>query len=141
MPPSGSAPGLAPDTARQRRVVRPVRRVADGAASLPNTRPVMGYRVDMLVVAICSARAIACAARLTGTLRLDRRARHRTVGAEHATISRLRPQAGSAAGAFVIESAGVRRHGLGFGYAAVRTSNDRLEDHAFRRRPRCLWWW
>src|SRR6516162_2546557 len=90
-----------------------------------------GMGTDMLVVAICSTRAIARAARLTGTLRLDRRARHRTVGAEHATIFRLRPQAGSAAGAFVIESAGVRRHGLGFGYAAARTSNDRREDHAF----------
>src|SRR5262249_13412763 len=59
------------------------------------------------------------------------RARHRTVGAEHATIARLRPQAGAAAGAFVIESAGIGRHDLRFGHAAMRTSNDRFADHGF----------
>src|SRR5262249_13985963 len=70
-----------------------------------------------------------CGAGLTGTYGLDRRARHRTVGAEHATIARLRPQPCAATGALVKELAGISRHGLGFCGSAIRTGDNGFKDH------------
>jgi hypothetical protein len=68
--------------------------------------------------------------RLTETTRLDRRAHHRTVGTE--------TQQSPGFGRNIVpqpmhskEPAGISRHGLGFGCAAMRTGNDGFKDHGF----------
>jgi hypothetical protein len=73
--------------------------------------------------------AAASGARLARTLGLDRRARNRAVGTEHATVARLRPQHRAAAGAAIDNLAGVRRHGLRFRGGAIRTGDDGFTDH------------
>src|SRR5215469_5690594 len=67
--------------------------------------------------------------RFQGSLRLDWRARRRTVGKEHAAIAWLRLEARAAATAFVKELAGIGRHGLGLGRAAMRASDDGCKYH------------
>ena len=62
-----------------------------------------------------------------GRALLRRRAWARTVGAEHAAISRLRPQQLAASPALVEELARVGRHRLGCRSAAYRTGNRRFE--------------
>src|SRR6516165_2481966 len=67
--------------------------------------------------------------RLTRTLGLGRRARDRAIGTEHATIARLRPQRCAAASTGIEKLAGIGWHGLRFCGAAMRTGDDRFEDH------------
>jgi hypothetical protein len=62
--------------------------------------------------------------------RLDGRARNGPIGAEHATIARLRLQALAAALAIIKEQAGVFRHPFEGLLAAFRTGDGRLLDHA-----------
>ena len=62
-------------------------------------------------------------------LRLDRRTRHRPVGAEHAAVARLRPQRRAALRARIENPAGIRRHRLRFRRCAVRAGDDRFKDH------------
>jgi hypothetical protein len=66
---------------------------------------------------------------LASTHCLDRRARHRAIGAEHATISLLRTQCRAAAGTFVKELAGIGRHGFRFGGSATRAGDNGFKDH------------
>jgi hypothetical protein len=72
------------------------------------------------------ARAARGRAALARTRGLNRRARHRAIGTEHATIARLWLQLRAAAGAFIEELAGIRRHGFRFRERAVRTGDGRL---------------
>src|SRR5262249_50221350 len=69
-------------------------------------------------------------ASLTRTLGLDRRARNRAIGTEHATIARLRPQCRAAAGAGIEKPAGIGRHGLRFRGGAMRAGDDRFKNHS-----------
>ena len=64
-----------------------------------------------------------------GALGLDRRARHRAVGAEHAAIAGLGPQHHAAARACVDDPACVGRHVLNLGSATSRASDDGVIDH------------
>ena len=59
-------------------------------------------------------------------LHLHRRALDRSVGAEHAAVSRLRPQQRLALFALVEELTGIGRHGFMRGMAAVRAGQHRL---------------
>jgi hypothetical protein len=65
----------------------------------------------------------------TGSLHLDWRARHRTVGTEHAAVTWLRLEARAAAGALVKEPACIGRHGLGPGRTAMGARDDGYKDH------------
>ena len=60
---------------------------------------------------------------------LDRRTRHRAVGAEHTAVPRLGLESGSTPGAIIEELAGVGRHGLGGLVPTGWTSQDRLKLH------------
>ncbi len=63
-------------------------------------------------------------------LLLNRRAFHRTEGAEHAAIPRMGAEQHLAAGAFVEELTGVLRHGFLFGRAAMRAGQHGFEKGA-----------
>jgi hypothetical protein len=78
------------------------------------------------MVAILSTRT-GGRATLARAFGLDRRARHRTIGTEYATIARLRLRA--AASAFVEEPTCIGRPGLRFRDGAVRTGDSRLKEH------------
>jgi len=67
--------------------------------------------------------------RLTRPLRLDRRARHRAVRAEHAAVAPLWSQPLATARAIVKVPAGVNRHGFGLCSGAMRAGDDGLKDH------------
>lgn len=60
-------------------------------------------------------------------VRLNRRTRHRTVGAKHAAVTRPRPEYDMATLALVEPLAHVRRHRLGFRVTACRTGERRFE--------------
>jgi hypothetical protein len=81
-------------------------------------------------IALPLSRATASRAGFAGALGLYRRARHRTVGAEYAAITRLRPQPLPAAGAFIKEPAGIGRHGFRFRGGAVRAGDGGFQDHS-----------
>lgn len=59
---------------------------------------------------------------------LDRRARHRAVAAENTAIALFGLETRMACGAVVKEHASIRWHGFGSALAALRTSDDRLQD-------------
>jgi len=59
---------------------------------------------------------------------LNRRALHRTEGAEDAAVTRLGAQHRSAVAAFVEKLAGIRGHGFLLGEAAIRAGQDGFED-------------
>jgi hypothetical protein len=76
--------------------------------------------------------------RLRTALALHRRALHRTVGTEHAAMSRCRPNRRAAAGALIDAKACVVRHRFFAGRSAVRARNDRLKDQVhFRILRKC----
>src|SRR5713101_8813881 len=77
-----------------------------------------------------STRTAGSSSGFTGALGLDRRAWHRTVGAEHATVTLLRTQHRAAPGALVEELAGVGRHTFRFGGSGKRACDDRFKDHS-----------
>src|SRR5215831_7607066 len=74
-----------------------------------------------------------CAARSPGlarTLCLDRWARHRAIGTEHAAITLARTQHRAAAGTSVEELAGIGRHSFRFGGSAKRAGDNALKHHS-----------
>ena len=60
---------------------------------------------------------------------LDRRARNRAIGAEHATVAGLRPQHGAAAAAAIENLAGVDWHLLPLCGSAMRASDHGFNNH------------
>ena len=72
--------------------------------------------------------------RATRTTSLDRRTRYRSIGTEHAAVSRFRLEPLATTLAIIEELARVRRHPLGRRMAAFWTGNCRLLNHA--RSPR-----
>ena len=75
-------------------------------------------------------------ARLSATLRLNWRTRHRAVGTKYAAISCLRPELRSAASALILNLAGIGPHRLRLCGSTTRACNDRLIDHGlFSRLP------
>jgi hypothetical protein len=67
--------------------------------------------------------AAAAAVAAASTFNLDRRARHRSIRAEHAAVAGLWAQKVSAALAFIKEPAGVRRHLLDLMVTTMRAGN------------------
>jgi len=119
--------GLRPKKRAAARACAICRRSA-GAHSITRARTIRsaGERV-----AVREASNIAdCTARLATAVpfRLHRRARHSAEAAEDAAVTRVRPEEGTALGAFVEEQARVGRHGFRFRTAAIRARKDRLQD-------------
>src|SRR5262245_42080408 len=78
---------------------------------------------------VASARTSVGPGRPARALCLDWRARHRTIGTEHAAVAMLGPHGRATACAVVDELARVGRHGLRLGSGAIRTGNYRFKDH------------
>ena len=71
--------------------------------------------------------------------RLDRRARGRAVGAEHAAVAWLRPELGAAPGTVMDDHARVGGHGQPVRAAAVRTEQQRSEGGSHLGKSYTAW--
>src|SRR5216684_326886 len=107
-------------------------RIAATIAAVPVPMMTRSYR--FIAFSCTSRRPSRSELATAGALRLHRRAFDRAEGAEHAAVARIRPEQRAAARAFVVELAGVGRHRLGLGEAALRAGQHRFED----RRAHCF---
>ena len=136
---SGARTGTEATDRQRSRSVDPTKRADSSSGCVASRACLRPYWCSLLSIGRATCRAV-----LARPLGLNRRARHRAIGAEHATIAGLWLQLCAATGALVKELTSIGRHGLRFRDRAMRTSDGRLNKHrinSWARMDNLPSWW